>query len=944
MTKLYSLALFVAALVPTSLPTTNGAEPDPPELKTGLLGGVNIVTPVELTAMQNGQYVLRARDRMLSKVPAEKAALPHDPEGHVQAISVFRAPDGAIYVKQQTILCKSTDGGRTWSSWNYAESEKTAMWQIRSDGNWISVGGDRWGKTHEPLPVRVSQDEGRTWTEIANIPLPEQYDERHGYSHFRSKQGVLIVGFACNDHLRQNGFTHKSGIVTLNLFHSRDDGVTWDGPHKVSDWCYEGGLVETASGKMLAILRYQRALMATDPPDMLKRWDLQRYDGSDLKFPYKHIFLADSTDGGKTWAKLRQLTTVHGQCYGYPAALEDGTVVIVHDSRYGPGVPSGRAMISRDEGQTWQDEAYYLYYGRSVSGYSQSIAVDDDTILTVAGTCERPEAKQSWNAALGHSKLTAIRWKPAAPQKEIDVDPAAAKQARRKALARRRRVIFNDDTYELDRADANTPEGYLSRRLAPLAGTHVDVISWSVLGGWADAPVYDSKVQPIYGDAHGDITPYWKSVTKNVKQLIKAGRGPLQVVIDFAHENDMELFASVRMNDSHDSFIPGGVTLWKKEHPEFLVDSTGIPNNRDEHPLGLYVIAQDFTHQEVRDRKFEIIEEVARRYDVDGIELNYIRHPVFFSRTMRGQPVTDDEVEIMTSFMRRVRALTDEVGARRNRPLLVTAVVPDSLAQAKDIGLDIETWVENDLVDILTPGLGYAPFTLPVKQYVDLAAEHGIKVYPCINRKAPQHVEEKYVPEGFRGVATNWYRAGADGIYYWNLGTPIENKSGQELLTIRNRYYAALPEIGDAAAMVDKDKLFCVDDPVLSYYTHISSHPPLPVELHESNANRVPLVVGDDLQAADKAGRLVKLVLMIKVKGPVGIDTLALRFNGHAVRGGTVVGTDANDQETRIDYPLSAALIKQGQNIVEATLTGATEPSDETSFLATVRLLVRYKR
>ena len=35
---------------------------------------------------------------------------------------------------------------------------------------------------------------------------------------------------------------------------------------------------------------------------------------------------------------------------------------------------------------------------------------------------------------------------------------------------RRRRVIFNDDAYELGREDSDTPGGFL-RRLKPLVGT-----------------------------------------------------------------------------------------------------------------------------------------------------------------------------------------------------------------------------------------------------------------------------------------------------------------------------------------------------------------------------------------------------------------------------------------------------------------------------------------
>ena len=77
-----------------------------------------------------------------------------------------------------------------------------------------------------------------------------------------------------------------------------------------------------------------------------------------------------------------------------------------------------------------------------------------------------------------------------------------------------------------------------------------------------------------------------------------------------------------------------------------------VPPNKDAHPLGLYVTAQDFSHPQVRDRKFEIVKEVCRRYDIDGVDLNFIRHPMFFSRGMRGEPASKAEIEIMTGLLR----------------------------------------------------------------------------------------------------------------------------------------------------------------------------------------------------------------------------------------------------------------------------------------------------
>ena len=364
-------------------------------------------------------------------------------------------------------------------------------------------------------------------------------------------------------------------------------------------------------------------------------------------------------------------------------------------------------MISHDEGQTWEDEVYYLDTSEP-SGYNQSLVLEDDTILTISSRND--------------NEITAIRWKPLKKKEEIQssvsqVDRSdAAKQARIEAVHRQRRVIYNDDMYELDRKWANTAEGFLKGRLKPLVGTHVDTISFSVIE--ADAPVYDSKVQPIYGDAHAGPPPYWPNITDNIKALAKAGQCPIQIITDFAHDNGMESWAHVRMNDVHDSFLPGWLSTWKKEHPELLVDSTEVIRDMEKYPMALYVTSLDFTHEVVRQRKLEIIEEVCQRYDIDGFELDYIRHPVLFNRTMRGLPVTAEEVQIMTSLHRRIRRLTDEAAARRGRPILLTVRVPDTFEQSMNIGLDVKAWLNEDLVDILIAGGGYAPFTMPVDEII----------------------------------------------------------------------------------------------------------------------------------------------------------------------------------------------------------------------------------
>ena len=123
----------------------------------------------------------------------------------------------------------------------------------------------------------------------------------------------------------------------------------------------------------------------------------------------KNLFVTDSDDNGKTWSTPRLLTTVFGQPFGSPAVQSDGTVVVIHDTRYGPGPPGSRAMISRDEGKTWEDEVYYLDSTTFTGSYTASVVLEDDTILTIAGSSQ---AGNTWEVVKNHTDFYAIRWKP----------------------------------------------------------------------------------------------------------------------------------------------------------------------------------------------------------------------------------------------------------------------------------------------------------------------------------------------------------------------------------------------------------------------------------------------------------------------------------------------------------------------------------------------------
>jgi len=530
-----------------------------------------------------------------------------------------------------------------------------------------------------------------------------------------------------------------------------------------------------------------------------------------------------------------------------------------------------------------------------------------------------------------------------------------AKQARIVALSRQRRIIFNDDAEDFAHPGSDTVEGFLAPRLAPLAGTQVDTIAWSVLANWGDAPGYASKVQPIHGEAQGGPPPGFVPYVVNLEAMIDAGHDPLQVVIDFAHDNGMEAFASVRMNDQHDSFVEGLQTIWKQQHPELLVDTTGMLPR-----MQIYVTAQDYTHEQVRQRKLEIIEEICQRYDVDGFELDYFRHPAFFSRTLRGEPVTDEEIQIMTSFMRQIRQITDEAAARRGRPILIATRVPDSFELSKNIGLDLQAWLEEDLVDILIAGGGYAPFSLPVAEFTEAAHQYGALVYPCINQGAAEGVSGGAFLEGVRALAANWYQAGADGVYTWNLACPfmpdrskIDPKTGQhlinaeEMVRTRQRCYACLDEIGDPQALVGKDKVFCVDGSAGSNYGFVSAQTPLPMTSKQDYPGvmgRVPLMVADDVEAASENGTLGEVKLTMDFIGPDRTEGLLFLLNGEPLTDGEFVATNAEKSEYQISYLVTAPPLKMGRNFIQVSLEGGwADLIKPVVQLSGLRLKVEYR-
>ena len=273
------------------------------------MGGIE-ATPAQLKAMQKGDYILHAKNGQLIDVPVAKISLPRDPCGHVQRLSLFVDADNTIYAAQCFILSKSTDGGNTWSHLRLLTPTGQVPdlhfmnMRVRADDTWIRArrNGPR------AILIETSSDEGNTWKEINQIRHGTDSSELHLSNLEVLRDGSVIVIVGTLEWKKVGRIPGVNGWKKTEAFfyRSRDGGRTFsdDFPTRIGQWIGEINVAELPSGRLLSVNCHQRPQLSHDPPNIIDitgaRKILETIALSDwgAAYPYKHVFVADYTDGG----------------------------------------------------------------------------------------------------------------------------------------------------------------------------------------------------------------------------------------------------------------------------------------------------------------------------------------------------------------------------------------------------------------------------------------------------------------------------------------------------------------------------------------------------------------------------------------------------------------------------------------------------------------------
>ena len=391
------------------------------------------------------------------------------------------------------------------------------------------------------------------------------------------------------------------------------------------------------------------------------------------------------------------------------------------------------------------------------------------------------------------------------------------------------RLIYQMDSSGVLPA-ATDVDDYLKGIVGFLEDSHIDCLFWHD-GAGGNTANYDSDVLELTGERIGEVDP-------SLLRLIQEGNDPPKIVVRAAKKRGVDIFYSFRLNDCHDSFGHERLlATFKVEHPEWTIGN-GHP---EVHPSVHRNL--NFAVPEVCDLKFAVIEEIFRKYDFDGLEIDFLRSPPYFIPSE-----APGNAHLLTQFLGRMRKHLNQRGEARGRQIPLAVRVNPTLEACRLDGFDISTWVEERLVDSLI--LGSGNIDCDVEAFKSLTDGTGILVYPCVYGWPSGY----NIIFGFedsepmlRALASNYWHQGADGIYTfnWNAHSYVHRPDKNPQFAPQRQL---LREIDTLQAMRGKDKLYVADrllgpKPMLP---HNWLHATLPQTLERGEQVAVPVMVEED--------------------------------------------------------------------------------------------------
>lgn len=239
------------------------------------------------------------------------------------------------------------------------------------------------------------------------------------------------------------------------------------------------------------------------------------------------------------------------------------------------------------------------------------------------------------------------------------------------------------------------------------------------------------------------------------------GIDPYDIWIKECKESGINPWISVRMNDCHHpdnevSFLRSNFFYEAKEKNWMVGEKYGYFKN-----------AFNYAVPEVRKKMLDYIEEQINRYDVYGIELDFMRDIFCFDYI---DSDNSECVEIMNNFLREVKKITKSAEDKWGHKIKTAIRLNRDIDQSKIFGFDARSWEKESLADIIIPSPRWqcSDSLIPIEVWKQELPE--TTVLACVETLVGTRFGGDAVAtaEIARGIAGGYLSRGADGIYLYN--------------------------------------------------------------------------------------------------------------------------------------------------------------------------------
>ncbi|OGV70154.1 MAG: hypothetical protein A2283_06585 [Lentisphaerae bacterium RIFOXYA12_FULL_48_11] len=449
------------------------------------------------------------------------------------------------------------------------------------------------------------------------------------------------------------------------------------------------------------------------------------------------------------------------------------------------------------------------------------------------------------------------------------------------------RVLYSNDTTNITSCVSpwhRKGEPFRPKMLEATIDEAAGVDAHLLQPGLCWVPWWKSKTYPVEDHYRWMKDKYGVDPDSFGRYMIEGG-DIVKVFVDRCRMRGQAPFISFRLNDGHHKewvdAKPGekvgggasqGITRFYHEHPEYRIGSDLNNWNQRVH---------DWVFPEVRAHKLAFIRELCENYDIDGLELDFLRHCSLFQfdKTTREQ-----RCSIMTGFVKQVRDLLDRtVKPGQHRWLCVR--IPCYLAAHDLLGIDVAAFADAG-VEMFNLSSYYV-----FEQQTDVAAvrklvpssavyaemTHTTRVGPKVSSVSgyDDFSFRRTADEQFYTTAHLAYARDLDGVstfnfvYYRDHGTPLRGPFGEPPFHIFKHL---------------KDPSWLAKQPQYYFITRAHDAPPVPNRQMGSKKPRTVktgVVTDFVLDMAPPAGGWEKGgVLRVQTNAPMQKHVLAARLNG----------------------------------------------------------------